>query len=282
MKTLSYKVGDLKRVIKESSNEFKAKLGPNVKEENERNNGESYKESEKRAKDYDGGLKEPEKKEIPPRADGNGTMFDLNPRTKPTKEYEDKVKAQMKGFTSDLEKKNGIKKAGATFDEDGKLLKNFEDARDERNKEKEDLASAGLVGRVLYDKDKNKFKKNTLSENMKTKRLIFKNTRFLNEAQMFDRIPEEYKVDGQKIYMKDGYENEYLVECEKNEMGVIETNIVSYSNKNLMNEQVDRIFDLFLYNEKTQKDERNYHTNLNENEEFKNLMDTVRNKEIIK
>ena len=65
-------------------------------------------------------------------------------------------------------------------------------------------------------------------------------------------------------------------------MGVVETNIVSYDNKNIMNEQVDRIFNLFLYNDKKEQDERNYHTNLNENEEFKNLMDVVRNKEVIK
>ena len=282
MKTLSYNVGELRRVIKESSNEFKAKLGPNVESENKRNNGKSYKDSEERAKKYDGGLTEPKKKEIPPKVDGNATMFDLNPRTETSDQYKKDQEARMKGYTSKLEAENDIKKAGATFDDDGKLLKNFEDARDERNKEKEDIASSGLVGRVLYDKDKNKFKENTLTEKMKAKRLIFKNTRFLNENQMFDRIPEEYKVDGQKIYMKDGYENEYLVECEKNEMGVIETNIVSYNNKNIMNEQVDRIFDLFQYNDKEEKAERNYHTNINEDKEFKDLMDVVRNKEIIK
>ena len=283
MKTLSYNVGELRRVIKESSNEFKAKLGPNVERDNKENNRESYNKSKERAKDFDGGLEDPKKKEIPPRTDGNATMFDLNPVTEPSKEYQENQAARMKGYTSKMEEDNGIKKASATFDSDGKLLKNYQDARDARNKEKEDIESSGLVGRVIYDKDKNKFKKNTLcKENMKAKRLIFKNTRFMNESQMFDRIPEEYKVDGQKIFMKDGYENEYLVECEKNEMGVIETNIVSYNNKNIMNEQVDRIFDLFQYNDKEEKAERNYHTNINEDKEFKDLMDVVRNKEIIK
>jgi len=283
MKTLSYNVGELKRVIKESSNEFKAKLGPNVERDNKKNNRESYNKSKERAKDFDGGLEEPKKKEIPPRTDGNATMFDLNPVTEPSKEYQEDQEARMKGYTTKMEMDNGIKKAGATFDSDGKLLKNYQDARDARNKEKEDIESSGLVGRVIYDKDKNKFKKNTLcKENMKAKRLIFKNTRFMNESQMFDRIPEEYKVDGQKIFMKDGYENEYLVECEKNEMGVVETNIISYNNKNIMNEQVDRIFDLFQYNDKEEKAERNYHTNINEDKEFKDLMDVVRNKELLK
>ena len=47
------------------------------------------------------------------------------------------------------------------------------------------------------------------------KRLIFKKTTFVNESQMLSRIPEEYKVDGQKIYMKDCKGNEYIVECRK-------------------------------------------------------------------
>ena len=214
------------------------------------------------------------KKEIPAKVDRNATMLDLHPVEEPSKEYKDRVESQVKGYTSTMEEKNDIKKGGATFDDDGKLYDHFKKQTEERDKEKEDLEASGLAARVIYDKDPDKFKKHNLikkgnlSEKMKAKRLIFKNTRFLNESQMFDRIPEEYKVDGQKIYMKDGFENEYIVECEKNEMGVIETNIVSYNNKHTMNEQVDRIFDLFLYDDKSKKAERNYHSNLNENEEF--------------
>ena len=56
MKTMTYKVSDIRSMIQESSNEFKAKLGPGVKSGNETNNGKAYRDAEKRAKDYDGGL----------------------------------------------------------------------------------------------------------------------------------------------------------------------------------------------------------------------------------
>lgn len=278
METLSYKVGDLKRFIKESSNEFKAKIGNGVEEENKRNNDKSYKDSEKRAKDFDGGLTEPKKNKLPDKLDRNRTTLEYNPMTEPDKAYKDKVKAQAEGFTSVSEKNNNIEKAGASFDTDGRIYKNLTDSRDRHNEELEALASSGLQAREM---PKNTFKRNNLSENM-TKRLIFKHTRFLNESNMLQRIPEEYKVDGQRIYMKDGFENEYLVECVKNTANDIETNILSYNNKNLMNEQVNRIFGLMMYDTKEEKNERNYHTTLNESEQFKNLMDITRNKSIIK
>lgn len=278
MDTLSYNVGDLKRFIKESSNEFKARLGSNVESENKRNSEKSYKDAEKRVKDFDGGLTEPKKGKLADKLDGNRTTLEYNPITEPDKDYKDKVKAQAQGYTSKAEKENGIEKAGATFDDEGKIYNNFTDARDKRNKEKEKLASSGLQARE-YPKES--FKKNNLSENM-TKRLIFKHTRFLNESNMLQRIPEEYKVDGQKIYMKDGFENEYLVECVKNVNGSVETNIVSYVNKNLVNEQVDRIFGLMTYDTKEEKNERNFHTKINESEQFQKLMNITRNKDIIK
>ena len=55
MNGYSYSVGELKALIAESSQEFKAVLGPNVERDNKKNNSESYKESKKRAEDFDGG-----------------------------------------------------------------------------------------------------------------------------------------------------------------------------------------------------------------------------------
>ena len=53
---ITCKVSDLKRIISESSNEFKAVLGNDVEKENNSNNGKAYKDAKKRAKDFDGGL----------------------------------------------------------------------------------------------------------------------------------------------------------------------------------------------------------------------------------
>ena len=49
---ITYTFGDLKRVIKESTNEFKPKMGANVIRDNARNNVKAVKE----VKEYDGGL----------------------------------------------------------------------------------------------------------------------------------------------------------------------------------------------------------------------------------
>ena len=109
---VTLKVGDIRALVKESSNEFKAKLGDGVESGNKTNNGKAYKDAKKRAKDYDGGLADEvlEKKPKFEKVDDNKTMLDLNPAGA-TKEYKDRVKAQVKGYTSVAEMNNGIEKA---------------------------------------------------------------------------------------------------------------------------------------------------------------------------
>ena len=112
MNTVCYKVGDLRQMVRESANEFKAKIGSNVESENKRNNEKSYKESEKRAKDYDGGLKDLKIGELSDKTDNNQTTLDYNPSIEPDKEYKKKVDAQAKGYTSELEEKNDNERGG--------------------------------------------------------------------------------------------------------------------------------------------------------------------------
>lgn len=273
MEQITYKVGDLKRIIKESAQSFSPKVGDGVVKTNAKNNEKSYKDAEKAAKDYDGGLKSEKKGKLPKKDDANRTTLDYNPRTEPDEAYKEKVEAQAQGYTSKLEKNNGIEKA-AEFDNDGKIFNQFKDASDALNKEKENLAKSGLQGHNLEQE-----KKKTMYENKapKAKRLSFKHTKFLNESQMLSRIPEEYKVDGQKIYMKDSVGNEYIVECAKSERsGFIETNVIAHNNEQLMNEEVNRINELFGYKEDssyatTKADER-----INENRGFQDLMNLSR------
>lgn len=273
MEQVTYRVGDLKRIIRESAQEFNPKVGAGVISTNAKNNEESYKNAEKAAKDYDGGLGKENKGSLPDKDDANRTTLDYNPRTEPNKEFKDKVDAQAKGYTSKLEEENGIAKA-AEFDNDGQIKKQFTDASDKLNKEKEDLAKSGLQGHNLGAE-----KEKTLYENAtpKAKRLSFKHTKFLNEAQMLARIPEEYKVDGQKIYMKDSVGNEYVVECVKSEKsGFVETNIVGHTNEKLMNEEVARINQLFDFKEKKDYRPTNANERVNENRGFQDLMNLSR------
>ena len=75
------------------------------------------------------------------------------------------------------------------------------------------------------------------------KRLHFKNTTFLNEEQMIKRIPEDYKIDGNKFIMKDSKGNEYLVECKKDALceGYVHTNVLAHScGRQVMNEALEK------------------------------------------
>ena len=276
MSTYSYKVGELRKIIAEQAQEFNPKVGPSVMSDNKKNNEKSYKDAEKAAKDYDGGLQPEKKGKLSAKTDGNRTTLDYNPRIEPDKSYKDKVEAQAKGFTSKLEEDNGIEKGGAEFDKDGKILKQFEDAAKEKNKAQHELATSGVQGNNLKKEIE---EKNTMFENKKpvTKRLEFKHTKFLNEAQMLSRIPEEYKNDGQKIYMKDSIGNEYIVECTKSEKtGFIETNVVGFSNPKLLSEQKARMEQLFEYQSSKEFAPTTAKQRIEENNSFQDIMNLSR------
>jgi hypothetical protein len=276
MGTISYRVGELRQLVRESALQYSPVKGPGVDADNKRNNEKSYKDAEKAAKDYDGGLQPEKKGALPDKIDGNRTTLDYNPRTEPDKAFKDKVDAQAKGYTSKLEEENGIEKGGAVFDKEGKIKKNFEKASDKANEVKHDLAVSGIQGNNLKDENK---KKETMYEQAKpkAKRLEFKHTKFLNEEHMLDRIPEEYKIDGQRIYMKDREGSEYIVECEKSsKTGLIEVNIVGYNNSKKLNEQLDRINQLFNYRTENEFAPSTAKERIEENDSFKGMMDLSR------
>lgn len=253
-------VGEIRKVIMESSSEFKARMGQNVETDNKKNNDKSYKDTEKEVKNYDGGLKDKEKKvDIDRSQDINCGILDYNPVNEPSKEYKARVKAQAKGYTSVEDEKRGSKDKNADFDDDAKIYKAMKKNADVRNAEKQEIAHSGIVGSNTEKKDINSMYE---SKTLKPKRLVFKKTIFVNEKQMLSRIPEEYKVDGQVIYMKDKNENEYIVECVKNEKaGFVETNILNFNNEKILNEQVSRMNALFEYDSK-----KTFNTKTNNND----------------
>lgn len=273
-----YKVGDIRALIAESSNEFNPVLGANVEKDNKANNGKAYKETEKKVKDYDGGLSSSDKSgKLPAKEDYNRTTLDYNPRVEPSNEWKEKVEAQAKGYTSKAEEENGIEKA-AQFDKDGKIYNQIKDANDNIQKERNALATSGLVSSKMKEKGEIK-EKPTMTESAapKAKRLLFKKTTFLNEAQMLSRIPEMYKVDGQKIYMDDAHDNEYIVECVKSQQtGAIEMHVTSFVNKRMLAEQKNRIQELFDYKTTATSGKNVKSSKLNEDATFKAMLDIAR------
>lgn len=271
-----FTVGDIRRIIAESSNEFKPKMGDGVEGNNKKNNDKSYKETEERTKKLNKGAvsKKETSKELPAKEDGNRTTLDYNPRIEPDERYKKRVEAQALGYTSELEMKNGLEKA-ADFEGNKRIYKQFTDASKKMNDAKTDLRHSGLAARTF---DKEVFKSKTLHENvkLKPKKLTFKHTKFLNESQVLVRIPEQYIQEGQVIHMVDKLDNEYVVECVRSEKsGMIETNIISHKNNRVMNEQMNRINQLMGFESDT-NGKFNKQNAINEETEFKNILDITR------
>ena len=275
MAQYSYTVEELKRLIRESQKEFNPVIGSNVETDNRRNNDKFYKDIEKSTKEYNGGMNPPSVKDDN-RTDWNKTTIDYNPVTKPSKEYTDRVNSQMRGYSSKAEEDNKSEKTG-DFEGNKRISNQFKKSSDEKAKAKKDLQKSGLVARELPDE---MFDKNKMYESKyKPKKLKFKRTVFLNESQALKRIPEEYKRDGQVIYLKDSEENLYIVECSYSpKSGLMETNVIEKRNAVKDAEQLKRIGQLMAFesdsdfNMGTQKDR------INESKQFKKLIDLARNK----
>lgn len=277
MGTISYKVSDLKKLIQESNaNEFKPKLGPNVERDDKKNSQEAYKTAEKRAKDYDGGLKEPKKQKLEPRQDGNKTGLGISYDAEPGDDFKKRVAAQAQGYTSELEKKNGIEKSGE-FNDD--FYENEKETVKQMTKDMENVKTAGLVSHNLAQNDKEYGKiHNVFNEARKPmKRLVYHHTNFVNESQIFAKIPEDFKVDGNRFLVKDASENEYLVEwCIDTKNNISAGKILNERNLKEADKSIDRMAELMNYNSGSIYGRGNSKSVVNEEKNIGDMLDNIR------
>ena len=262
--TISVKA--LKSLISEGSNEFKAKIGPNVESEDKKNNGKAYSDAKKRAKDYDGGLSKEvgEEKAKFEKTDGNKTLLDYTPENA-SDEYKKRVHAQMKGYTSVAEMENGIEKCG-DFSDNEQIYQGIKKSGKELHGNEEDFKASGLqankmprktfVKGEMYEskegvdmrnmintlKEASYIPKPVLKENVKIKTVYFKKTTFLNEEHMTSRIPDEFKNEGEQFKMKDKNGTEYIVEWNNGK-----AEILSYENKQKINETIEKFHHITNY-----------------------------------
>ena len=262
--TISVKA--LKSLISEGSNEFKAKVGPNVESEDKKNNGKAYSDAKKRAKDYDGGLSKEvgEEKAKFEKTDGNKTLLDYTPENA-SDEYKKRVHAQMKGYTSVAEMENGIEKCG-DFSDNEQIYQGIKKSGKELHGNEEDFKASGLqankmprktfVKGEMYEskegvdmrnmintlKEASYIPKPVLKENTKLKTVYFKKTTFLNEEHMTSRIPDEFKNEGEQFKMKDKNGTEYIVEWNNGK-----AEILSYENKQKINETMEKFHHITNY-----------------------------------
>lgn len=276
MGEITYSVGELRRIIRESSqNEFKPKLGPNVERDDKKNAQDAYKTAEKRAKDYDGGLKTPEKMKLSPREDGNKTMLGIDYDNEPGDDYKKRVKAQAMGYASDAEKNNDIEKVGE-FNDD--FYENEKKTVKQMSDDRENIRTAGLVSSELKDKDKEYGKVNTVFNEGRMKRLTYQHTKFMNESQIFSKIPEDFKVDGNKFIVRDATESEYLVEwCVDKKNNISEGRIIKERNLKETDKTIDRMAELMGYKSSSVYGRSASRSTINENNNVKDMLDNIRN-----
>lgn len=249
-----YSISELRTILKEEKNEFSPKYGKGYNAKTEDNQNEkAVKDITTQTKEFDGGMHDTAKRKENPEeiVDKNKTTLDYNYDYEPSETYKERVKSQVHGYSSkseeDNSKKEDFKKDG-DFDGNKKFYDDRSKVRKDSSEEEQEYKHAGLKAHNL---PKETYKDKTLfTESRKMKRLHFKNTVFLNEEQMLKRIPDDYKIDGNKFLMKDSKGNEYLVECKKDSLceSYIHTNVLAHNcGKQIMEESLSKFNHLCNY-----------------------------------
>lgn len=265
----TYTVGQLKNIIKEST-DSKTEFKPvKYNDENKKINDSAYNEMEKTTKKFDGGLTK-EKHFVLPKDDNKG-MESLridNANSAYTKDNE----ARLKGFTSkqaeDIHKNEKLGNAQYGSDE---VVKQFKDKADASVKGRRRATEIGLTGRELTKQEVDSQYNHSLFSEHKIKKLTFKNTVFLNENHMISRIPDIYMVEGNKFIMRDKNANEYIVEWHTDKPNVKR----HFTQENILAEQ-NKMKHLFNYSSSDKYKTSTVANRLNENNEINDMLSKVR------
>lgn len=267
MNTYTLTVSELKKIIKESANEFKAVIGKNVDKTNKENNNKSYKDIETNIKNYDGGLRDnskSEKKQVLVNNDDNRGMESIRyDGGSASKEFKERIKSQMKGYISPEDEKKH-KDERSDYSLDGVNEKQKEIAKGLQQAKTSGIQSNNNKDTIL------KNKKESVFENKNMKQLLFKKTVFVNENHITSKIPDDFKKEGNKFIIKDKADNEFLIEWSCNK-----ANIINYMNNKKLNEELERIKTLFNY-DSTKFFGKNHIRKVNEDQEFNNILENSR------
>lgn len=295
---VTYNVGDLKYLISESSNEFKAKLGDGVESNNKKNNGKAYDDAEKRAKDFGADLKKEAKPKVKyQKDDANGTLLDYEMENVP-EDYKKRVEANVLGYSSIDAMNNGIEKQD-DYSNNKNIYQGIKDYGQEMHKHKANVKASGLqaskMPKETYKKDEmyesrdgfdmrnliDTFRnssiepKKNIVEQKSIKTVYFKKTAFLNEGHMVSRIPDEFKNEGVQFKMKDKHGTEYLVEWSNGN-----ANVLSCNHKQKINETMNTFHNISSYDRSEYKTINNSKINENSSEisRMLNIVRTIKNK----
>ena len=265
----SYSIKDLKKMINENSNEFKAKIGKDVEKDNKSNNDKAYKDAKKRS----GATEAKPKKSNYKKPDYNRTPLDSKFDTEPSDDYKKRVHAQAEGHPSVDAKNNKCERVGEfndTFYQAAK--KSNEELSDNEKKVKK----AGLRSRELPDET---FDTNNMYESKSIKTARFKRTEFLTEQHMFSKIPDELKIEGKVFKMVDKNDNTYLIEWRKDEYkNECNPVILEHVDNKMVNETLERIKKLYNFKSTDNYTKITCQERINEsNDSFVSTLNKIRN-----
>ena len=271
--------GELLSVLNERS-ESKPVVGKGVIRTDAENNTKATDDIMRQTADYNK-VEQSERRTNPENeVDLNKSLLDLNYIYSPSDEYKDRVKAQVHGFPSVENEKNSDVKENGSLDYSGneKFYDDRKKVADERNKVAADIAHTGLAAREL---DKKQFEKeNALtSENIQTmKRLTFHKSVFLNEEDVFNRIPDDYRKDGNRFVMEDKEGTQYVVECKADTVvkSFVHTHVAGVYNKRKLEEQMGRMKELAGYKHTDLKRSLGTQDRINEDVRMKDMLHSIR------
>lgn len=271
-----FRVGDLKKAIRESAaekGEFKPVYGNGVQDDNKRINGQAYSDIEKETSSYDGGVKDKDggKKGTSITHSVNKGMSDIE-YDSVSKPFKERAAAQTKGFPSaDAENIHKDERLGNADYGTDEYVYDLKKHAEGMKTAKDKLRSTGLTGGT-QDKSDVENRTDTMFESRKIKNIKFRRTEFLSEGHMLSKVPDDFKNDGSKFIMSDSAGNSYLVEWHCDGAPDVEKRV----NKNLVNEEIKRIKNLYNYHSKDYFNTTNANSRVRENREFSDMIGKAR------
>lgn len=277
-----YTLSELSAVLSEATkNEFKPVLGKGVAEDDKKNNGKAVDGIMKEVDKYNPNA---EKRDAPSENTNDTNCTTLEYRYAAIDDStRDRFKAQALGYPSEQNMKDSdADESGADFEGNKKFYNQRKEISDRREEDREANKAAGLKTREEIKKSKDKAdaikSKTAFGESKNMKRLHFKNTRFLSEAHMLKKVPDDYKYDGNRFIMRDADGTDYLVECSvDDEFKFVSFNVINKTNKKAINEQLDRMRSLFNYDRSDNASDTLRESRMNGDADFAQTMDIVRN-----
>lgn len=243
-----YTLSELLNEVSNAKQEFKAKIGDGVESSNKKEQDKVVRDITKDAEKIDNPRRSQTDKVLPAAEpnDWNKSTLDVNFETNASQSYKDRVRAQTLGYPSVHNMNKNDYDPSLDFEGNKDFYEDRKKMSDRRNTIDTQEREAGLKARMKTDTDYSN--KTMFESSLPKKRLVFKNTTFLSEAQVLKAVPEDYRIDNNRFYMQDRTGTDYLVECKADPFGYVHVEIANSLNKQQINEELDKMRQLADYN----------------------------------